>query len=468
MSSRLSAIQFHTKAIDALKNVSDSGRQSLAYQLFASSVLVDDTFANGFYEVGNANSDMGLMNGAIAAYRKVLELPLGTEIGDATPELQIKACANMGARLFQLGRLEEAEECCVKALSVNPDLSYAWMTLAQVQSVTGRIKESLVSAHKAFKLEPSPQVEFGLGLCLVFAEQWKKGLKHMEARFPYRLPHFMEYPYPKWDGSKGKKLFLVSDQGLGDTLSFSRFVEQAAKRCDFIFMGVHKELARLFAASFAHCKNIEIMPQPCPFAPADYWSTFMSLPVHMNLTDKQFVNAPGIKIPPFSINKGWKVPNKKLHIGVAWEGSKHCDINHWRSFPVEMILELYQVQGIQLYSIQTGEAAKRLHDIGAAALVKDMAPYINDVADTIGIMSELDLLITTESAPGHMAGAIGLETWVPYSYNGNDFRIGRSEKGSIWYPRQKIFKQGKDAQWGPVFNRIVHALDARLKQYSPR
>lgn len=334
----------------------------------------------------------------------------------------------------------------------------------------GRLEAAVEHAREAYRLTPEwPAVEMGLAFALLFSGKYAEGLRHFEARFEYKLKQFLSYPVPKWDGSEGQNLFLVGDQGIGDTLSFSRFIERASKKCKFIHMAVQPELVRTFSASLAHIPNKNIIPLPCPWpSPMDCWSTFVSLPTCMGLTDEEIINEPGIKIPNFQApTLSWKSTDRKYHIGVSWAGSSANEIDRWRSFPLEHLLELYRVPGIQLYSLQVGDKSMELHNAGCATLLRDLNPLVRDVSDTIGILPHLDLVICCESALAHICAARDFECWMPYSYNGRDFRTGYDGTRRLWTPKTRVFKQGRDASWGPVFHEITEALRVRVEIVRP-
>src|SRR5207244_2833994 len=77
---------------------------------------------------------------------------------------------------------------------------------------------------------------------------------------------------------------------------------------------------------------------------------------------------------------------------------------------------------------------------------------------TVSLLQGIDLVITVESALGHIAGAIGKECWIPYSWRGRDYRIGNTGAKVLWYPNHRVFQQGRDCRWEPVFKRIEGAL----------
>src|SRR5262249_52581608 len=125
-------------------------------------------------------------------------------------------------------------------------------------------------------------------------------------------------------------------------------------------------------------------------------------------------------------------------------------------------LELYRVPGIQLYGLQIGANAKDLYDIGAPAAIRDLAPYVRDVADTVSLLQYLDLVICCESALVHICNHAGKDVWVPYSYLGRDYRAGLDGTARMWLPTARFFCQQEGETWEPVFGRIVEALREKL------
>lgn len=465
MGNRIAALQCFRQA-EQSRAAHDKNPQApqLTYQLLQSSVINDPTFAEGWRAVGDANLAYSRLPGAVYAWRRALELPIGNEAGDLTPLMRAQIKAGLSEALRRLGRLAEGEKEAREAIELDPTMSFAYLNLSQIQSATGDLLGSLASAQRGFELDRKCQLELALAFAELYLRRMADGLRHFESRFEYKLHSFLSYPMPKWDGEVGKSVFLCSDQGIGDTLSFARFVPHACKRASFVHMAVQPELLRLFAAAFQGIRNLNIVPLPSPWPPAETWSTFVSLPSALGLTDDEIINCPHMPVPPFSTpTLAWKSPDRTLHIGVAWAGSAQNDIDIWRSFEVTRLLELYNAgPGIQLYSLQVGEKSVELHNAGCASLIRDLSPHIRDVSDTIGLLHHLDLVVCCESALAHICALMGKECWVPYSYHGREFRIGFDGEDRIWCPNHRIFKQGASATWEPVFERITEALLLRL------
>ena len=427
-----------------------------AYKLFVSACYADPTFDGGFYAVGNANSDMSLLSGAVATYRRALEC-------EQIPANRARTLTNLGWRLHGLGQTQEALAVTQEALQLDPDITIAYINLSCIYGTLMQHDLAIEAARKAFELEPqTPVTEMTLAFALLFAGRFAEGLSHFERRFEYKLHSFLNYPYPKWNGEEGKTIFLVADQGGGDSLSFARFVEAACKKAQYVHACVQPEMMKLFSYSFRRISNLNLLPSPCNIPTADYWTTFVSLPYALGLTDKEIIDTPGIEIDRTVTSAPWKIPGRKLHIGIAWAGSPLNEINEQRSIPLRYFAELYRVPGLQLYSFQVDERKKELHEQGYAGVIADMSGYIRDYSDTIALVQHMDLIVTCESAMGHIAGAVGKETIIPYSWLGRDYRASADGRSPIWYAKHRFFQQGPDARWEPVFEMIINELRTRV------
>ena len=456
MGDRGTAIKFYNQACVAVNDKSNTVNLTTSYQLFASACTADPTYAQAQYQMGNNNSDLNFFHAAIAHYRRALQC-------ESSNDERAKTLCNLGWRLHTIGRIQESHACLAKSLDLDPRLAASWINLSQVHGLQDQPQSAVACARRGYEMEPdNPTNEIAYAFALLFDRQLAEGFKHFEVRFKWRLHSFLQYPYPKWLGEADKTVFLVADQGLGDTISFSRFVHTAAKRAKYIHCYIQPELLRLFMHAFIDIPNLNMLPFGSSFPQADAWTTFVSLPFALGLSDEEIRNAPDVAVPRTALPTSWMVPDAKLHIGIAWAGSALNDINAHRSIPVTQFLDLYRVPGIQLYSLQVGDKAEEANQQGAVALIKNLSCYVRDVTDTLALLRDLDLVITCESALGHIAALAGKECWIPYSYQGRDYRLSHTGEDRLWTPRTRVFRQGPDQKWEPVFEKIVAALREKL------
>jgi tetratricopeptide (TPR) repeat protein len=456
MGDRNQARVFFKQAESAANDKQNPTHLQHAFQLFSSACQVDPTWWESHYQSGNNLSDLNLLHSAIACWRRALQC-------DISPADRAKVLVNLGWRMHCIGLVEEGKKFTLEGLAIDPKQPYGWVNLSLNNGVLYDQKGSIKAALHALKLAPHDHI---VHMCLAFAYlfdgKYAEGLKWFESRFSYKLKDYLQYPYKKWNGKPNQTLFVCNDQGLGDTLSYARFIPEVCKRSKYVHARVQKELLRAFEYMFVGIKNLNLIPGPCSFPPADAWTTFVSLPHNLGLTDDQIRAWPDIPLPQVSSPPGWKLPDAKLHIGIAWAGSPLNDIDKHRSIPVHQFLELYRVNGIQLYSLQVGDRARDMHDIGAAPIIRDLNPWINDVLSTAAILPQLDLVICCESALGHICTAARKEAWIPYSYLGRDYRLSATGENQLW-SSHRVFRQGPDMRWEPVFEEIIEALQERVK-----
>jgi hypothetical protein len=306
--------------------------------------------------------------------------------------------------------------------------------------------------------------ELGLAFALLFAGQYAEGLARFESRFQYKLRSYDSWPYPKWNGSRVDTLMVVSEMGLGDALSMARFIPPAAARVGHLIYAVQPELVRLLAKVLT---GVEVVPYPKTFPRADAWISVGSLPVALGMTDAEIRDAPGLPVPRMRAPDGWALPGRRFRIGICWAGSTANDIDKWRSLPgPEPFLALYQVPGVELYGFQFGDPAQQAHTSGAVSLIRDLTPWVRDCCDSAAILAQMDLVVTVETFLGHLAGFMDVPTWVLYSRNGLDWRMRDEGEAPLWYARHRIFRQGPEAAWGLVWQRVVAALGETVETWN--
>lgn len=466
MGNRKVATDFYNQAVSAVNDVNNPTRLNHAYQLFSSACLTDPTWGEAWYQAGNNNNDLASVNAppvqdnlyraAVACWREALN-------GATDKTLRAKIMCNLSWRLHGFGRVDEAYEFAAQSVELDPSLDAPWINLSVIHTTLDQPATAVECAKKAFDLAPqNAMAEFAYGMALLFNRRWQLGFKHLEARFAYKLKNYLQYPYPKWSGEEGCQLYIVADQGIGDTLTFARFVERACQRAKYVHANVQPELYPLFQQAFYKIQNLNLLPAGNAFPAADFWTTYVSLPSALGLSDDEIVGAKHIAIDKRDVPTSWKVPDRKLHIGIAWAGSPLNDIDKHRNIPIAQFLELYRVPGVQLYSLQKSERNKEMYDAGCMPLIVDLVPYIASAAETVALVRKLDLVICCESALAHICALADVECWIPYSYLGRDYRIGNLGTDILWAPKAKVFRQEPGMAWQKPFENIIEALKARI------
>lgn len=464
MTPRHYAIDLYNRALPLIQT-----DQRLAYQVLISAVTTDPTFAEGWGLLAASLADLGSLAASCEAYRSALRLPLGDSPGDLTPTLRHRCLLQLGHRLIDNRvitdkTMAEAELVLNEALSMDGDDSqvtaFCHTNLSLIASHRGHEETEMNEAELGFTLHPDPATELGLGFACLYHGQYARGLRHFEARYPHAMPSYLNLPWPKWDGGYVETLFVEADQGLGDSLSFTRFLPLAATRVGRLVYRVQPILVRLIAEATRHIPNIHVIPQDRILDHADAWVAIFSLPIPLGLSDEEIRDAPGL---PFRVtpveDTSWRRKDARLHVAIAWAGAAASGIDVHRSIPFAEFLALRAIPGVALYSVQVGDRGADLHNLGSSGLVRDLTPWISEARDTAGIIGEMDVVVCCESFVGHLAGALDKRCLLLCSSLGRDWRSSPYlGDRTLWYPRTTVVRQGQDRAWGSVFERAVEML----------
>jgi Glycosyltransferase family 9 (heptosyltransferase) len=148
-------------------------------------------------------------------------------------------------------------------------------------------------------------------------------------------------------------------------------------------------------------------------------------------------------------------------IGNAWQGLRANTTDRWRSISLRHFAPLASLPGVRLISLQ-----KRFGSEQAATVdfpVLDLSSRLDRQAgpfmDTAAVIQSVDLVVTSDTAIAHLAGALGVPVWVALNFS-PDWRWLRDRDDSPWYPSMRLFRQTTFGGWPDVFERISKAVQA--------
>ncbi len=441
-------VRRHRQALATGAQAWQAGRAADAAQAFAAAARLLPRESQGHANLGVALRRQGHAAAALAAYRRALAL--GAD--DAALH------SNLGNALRALGRLDEAEAALRRAVALAPEArSYAY-NLALVLRDRRRHGEALAMLEALAAADPADgEAAWDLALTRLHLGDYRRGLEEYEARWrlvrnPVRPP-----PGPRWTGIEplaGRTLLLIAEQGFGDAIQFARFVPQVAARGARVVLECLPDLAGLFAALPGVA---QVVPQGAALgvaegaqAPAyDLWASLLSLGHLLGCT---WEGLPAAPVPylmppqPRPLRIGRR-PDSRLAVGLVWAGKP---TPRDRSWPLEALLPLLEDPLVEAYSLQMGSRAADLAALGAGHLVTDLSPVLTSFAHTAAAMADLDLIVTVDSAPAHLAGALGRPVWVLLRYV-SDWRWRDEGDTSPWYPTMRLFRQADPDDFaGPV------------------
>ena len=395
-----------------------------------------------------------------------------------TPNSQ-EAWNNLGSLLWKKREYAEALACLDRALAFGTELDAAHHNKALVLESLGRFEEAEQEFERALDLNPSYiNAKWCRSMLRLARGDYASGWPEYEARIPYRQKQgkalYPKFPAPYWQGEDlaGKSIFVCVEQGIGDTILFSRFLPWLASQAGQVHMCCAHEVAVLLW-NFVSAGLIAYVPEGVPIPKCDYSVVTGSLPWHSRCTLPTLPADPGLirkrADTQMRIGKA-DIPEPlgphPFKVGICWTGNPEQDRNGERSIPLELMLTLAEHPNVWLYSLQVGPGQADIERLGAKDLVCDLGPQLKQRGLTVAATAilQMDLVITCCTSIAHLAGALGKQAWVVLCEN--PYWVWMHDRpDSPWYPSLRLFRQHKTDDWRNVMQQVrdelIDLVDAR-------
>jgi tetratricopeptide (TPR) repeat protein len=463
----------------------DSGKIEEAAGNYREALRLRPGFPEAHNNMGNALKSMGKLDEAVNCYRQAIRFR--PNYGEAYN--------NLGVTFKELDQMDEGVACYRQALKLKPDYPEAHLNLGAALVEQGKLAEGMACFEDALHLDPGyPDGHWNRALVWLLEGNYQQGWPEYEWRWQRKGVQPLPAPQPRWDGTSlaGKTILLLSEQGLGDTLQFIRYVPLVRERAPggsqppVVVLETQKRLAPLLAG-YPGIDRVIAQGEPRP--EFDVYAPLMSLPALFG-TDAATIPA-GVPYLGADAERiaAWRrrladMPGFK--IGIAWQGNPKYKWDKQRSVPLTQFAPLAKLEGVQLISLQKGPGTEQLG--GQESGVTDQAsggrqppvsptpdprpliPFpVTDLGesldqdgafvDTAAIMKSLDLVVITDSAIAHLAGALGVKVWMILGLV-PDWRWLMGREDCPWYPTMRIFRQEKRGDWESVFERVAAEVRA--------
>jgi len=371
---------------------------------------------------------------------------------------------NLGLALAAGEREEEAIAAFRAALALKSGHAVAWNNLGLALQSVNDVDGAISAFRRAIALQPEfEHAHWNLALALLLAGQYDEGWSEYEARFALSELGKDRHVFAgtAWDGSAptGKTLLLYTEQGLGDALQFARFIAPLARMGARCIVYCPQALAPLLATAPGVAQTVtdaEGLPHYDAHLP------LLSLPRLLGTTvDAIPADVPYITVAPerrAAARKLIEASPRRLNVGVVWTGNPANPANRLRSAGLDALDPLFEVEGIDWYSLQQGRTTA---DFTPAARKARMRPLPADWAlvDTAALIAELDLVISVCTSIAHLSGALGRPTWTMLACAA-DWRWLQGRADSPWYPTMRLFRQPHPRDWNAVARSIAFELRA--------
>jgi hypothetical protein len=145
-------------------------------------------------------------------------------------------------------------------------------------------------------------------------------------------------------------------------------------------------------------------------------------------------------------------------VGIAWAGSAQHKNNRQRSIALARFATLLRAPDIEFVNLQKDISPADADALSGHANVMQFNDELRDFADTAAVISQLDLVVSADTAVVHLAGALGRPVWVLLPFS-PDFRWLLEREDSPWYPTARLFRQPRFGDWESVLARVRGALE---------
>ncbi|MBS1187155.1 MAG: repeat-containing protein [Burkholderiaceae bacterium] len=445
--------------------------------------------AEVLFLLGNSRLENGDYGGAEACFREALQLE---------PQCA-EACANLALMLERRGTIDEAEACYRQALALNPEMAgclsnlgnllvnqkrlgeaeqaylrtlefapewpVAWTHLGALYASMQRENEAERCHRRAIEIDPGyATARFNLSYLLLRQGRFDEGWQCLDARDWYaKLAALV--PCPRWQGEAlaGKSLLIGFEAGHGDMIQLCRYVPllkaQGAARVDLL---CHPGLVRLFE-TLDGVDDVRSCAEDLPAAGWHFWTPPFSIPFHLK-TRLETIPA---KLPYLHADAAraeqWRqrLPAGGLRVGLAWKGNPLYENDADRSLPnLNLLSPLRDVPGMQFISLQKGAGEGETEQFAAEWPLCNFGPELEDFADTAGLIANLDLVISVDTAVAHLAGALGKRCWLLLPDYMTDWRWLTGRDDTPWYPGvTRLFRQSQKRDWAETIAQVKLALE---------
>lgn len=359
--------------------------------------------------------------------------------------------------LYHLFDYGGALACADEALAMDPDAADAWAHKGYVLMAMHRHTEARACYDHALALNPDGNDENWahalltltsgdfLGGWPLYEWRWhREEGKHYVASWPKA---------PKWLGEwsiQGKTVLILSEQGMGDTLQFCRFVPHLISLGAKVKLVVQKPLVGLLRSLHP---EIEVVTQEGGIGGFDFFTPLLSLPMALKVTLHTIPCRPYLA-PPAALIHHWRDelgPATRPRIGLAWSGNPNPKSDHKRTIPLAQLAPVLN-QDADFYVLQRDLRPE--DDLTAYPNLHHLPAALDGFDQTAALAMNMDRIITIDTSITHLVGALGLPTTVLLPYHAC-FRWLSDRDDSPWYPTMRLVRQSAPGDWDSVIT-LLH------------
>lgn len=424
-------------------------RPTQAVAAYDRALRLDPNRAQIHYNRGFALAKMQRFAEALASYQHALMRDRG----------HADAAYGIGNVLMRLNRYREASDAFERATDISPSRADLWNNRGNALQNEGRTTEALYAYGRARVLAgDNAYFVVNESQCRLLIGDYATAWPMYEWR--WQLPNVAhlvrKFEQRQWDGREslsGKTILLHAEQGFGDTLQFCRYAPLVAGRGGRVVLEVQAQLVSLLTGMtgahqvLARGDTTPTFDVHCPLLslPLAFGTTLENIPAHI-----PYLQAPAERALAWRERLG---PKTKPRVGVVWAGSGSIE-NDQRSLRLADFARACDAE-MEFFGLQKEVRAADRDELARHPHIRNLE--LGDFADTAGVIENLDLVLTVDTAVAHLAGALGKPVWLLLAFAPTwRWLLGRDD--SPWYPTARLFRQPEPGNWQEPLGRARAAL----------
>jgi tetratricopeptide (TPR) repeat protein len=434
-------------------NLLDRPNEADAY--LQKAILLNPESPSAHTELGSVYWKGGYTDKAAVCFMQALEI-------DPTFS---PAHTNMAAVHFKNHQLEDAISCAREAIDLNPNDVSSFNILGGSLHQLGRIEDGYTEMLRGILIDPSnAETRFNMGISLLLRGEFEEGWPAFEYRLKnklFKLDRGFGLPYWQGEDLGDKTLLIYTEQGLGDTIQFGRYIPHVRTHVKNIVLEIEEKLVETMRPLIGDIpiviKGKERLPNfdvqiPLISLPSVFKTTLKTIPAKTSY----------LKADPLRV-RWWRdrLAGENLKIGLVWGGNPEHSNDVNRSMPLRALEPLLSLEGIRFYGLQIGDLTKQLREPWTAP-VEDLSELVGTFPETAAAMMNLDLVISVDTSLAHLAGALGCPIFLPLAHVA-DWRWMQGRDDTPWYPTMRLFRQHARGDWDKPILDIKNALEEKLR-----
>lgn len=421
---------------------------------FRAAIALDPGSSATWNDLANAARRLGHDEEGVELYGRALALAPGDG----------RVLVNLAATLVDLDRPEQALAAAARIPDHHPDRAAGLCHAAAANMLLAQPARAAALFAEAQRLSPGLiPAQCGEGLAHLTEGDLPRGFALLQNRWRDRefLAGGTNFAETMWLGATavaGKRLLVVTEQGLGDTIMFARYIPLLVARGAHVILRAPLSLLPLLAPL-----GVELHADAGPPPDFDQHVAMMSLPLVFATTLTTIPPAPYLTADRARV-AAWRQrlgDPRRLRVGVAWSGNPAFQRDRTRSLRAEQFLPALAATGAELHVLQTPVREADRAVLAATPNLVDHSASLVDFAETAALMTALDLVITTCTSAANLAGALGLPAWVLLQFAPDPrWLLGRDR--SPWYPSLRLWRQRARGDWAELIARVAASLARRV------